>query len=183
MNSKPDSRRALRARRLAAVCALSSLLACATQTTVDPPLATSAETGRTLGVRVEYKGLADYVPRSLRNEAQASLVARYTTDARTQRDDTPAAIVMYNPLTIFGFPTGSSTVSASGTLEVLSADRVVRQYRAAATVKKRNSLYTGDSLTELRKRALIAVRDNLDAQLLGDWEALASAGVSEVGSR
>jgi hypothetical protein len=164
------------ARRLSgvvfALLVAAQLPACATQLTVVPPLTQSAASWRSRAVRLEYDGRDEYVPRALRADANADLTARYSVDAQIERRDLPAGIVLYNPLTLFGFPTGSSIVNASGKLEMLRADGVVRQYQASATLRKRNHLYSADSLTLLRRSALLAVRDSVEAQLLNDMDAL-----------
>jgi hypothetical protein len=155
-----------------ALVVAAQLPACATRLTVVPPLTQSAVSWRSMAVRLEYEGGDEYVPRALRTDANADFTARYSVDAQIERRDLPAAVALYNPLTLFGFPTGSSIVSASGKLEMLRADRVVRQYQASATLRKRNHLYSGDSLTLLRRAALLAVRDSLEAQLLNDMDTL-----------
>jgi hypothetical protein len=100
------------------------------------------------------------------------VVFTYRWNAETSRRDHPDLVTLFNPLTLLGFPTGESTATASGHLEIRRGDRPVRSYDAQASVRKVQHLYSGDSLTEIRRQALLAVRDNLDAQLKADLPSL-----------
>ena len=164
-----------RRRRTLPALILALLPACAADLTVVPGLPESISLARSVGVHLEYEGGPEYVPKALRIEPGAPVTVRYSVDARIERDDLPESVVLFNPLTLLGFPTGSSTVRAVGELEIVRADRVLQSYRAAATLRQRNHLYSGDSLTSLRRSALLAVRDSLDAQLIRDIDGILSA--------
>ena len=149
-------------------------LACCTHLSVQPELIPSTPQIGVLAGRVEFEGREEYLPRTLRRESASDLVLTYRWSADTSRNDQPDLLTLFNPLTLLGFPTGASTASASGHLEIRSGDRSLRTYDARATVRRINHLYSGDSLTEIRRQAILAVRDNLDAQLEADLQRLSA---------
>jgi len=68
---------------------------------------------------------------------------------------------------------GKNDVLAIGRLELIENDQIIKTYRAAArTVQDRNLWDESETQTELRKRCLLEVRDNIDMQLMKDREFL-----------
>ncbi len=170
MTSVDRPSRAAAGRRVHA--ALLCALACCTAIRVQPELQNSTAELAALVGRVEFDGREEYLPRTLRRQNEGDVVFTYRWSADTSRSDHPDLVTLFNPLTLFGSPTGESTARASGHLEIRRGDRPVRSYDAQASVRKIQHLYSGDSLTEIRRQALIGVRDNLDAQLKADLPSL-----------
>jgi len=68
---------------------------------------------------------------------------------------------------------GKNDVLAIGRLEIIKKNQIIKTYRAAArTVQERGLWIESETQTELRKRCLLEVRDNIDRQLQKDKEYL-----------
>ena len=57
-----------------------------------------------------------------------------------------------------------------GNLEIRDGEKVVKTYTAMATLNDYSEF--SDTLTEMRRRGLLAVRDNIEAQMYLDGEFL-----------
>ena len=123
--------------------------------------------------KILYEGKRDYLPRTLAGVADSDLTLKYTYDVVYGKDKTEQAAVLYNPLTILGFPIGEDMIAASGKLEIARGDELLKTYTATCGFEKtRNLFYEGDTFAELRLRALACVRENIEAQMQGEREFL-----------
>jgi hypothetical protein len=169
------------AHRLGARCVFTLLLAlgeggCASTVTVTPRLPSATTPNCEIHATVRYDGNPDYLPRVLLRDAAVShtVTLRYRYDVNYDAQPLPDAATLVNPLTIFGFPTGHDYVSIIGSLEFIRADATVRSYGAAAALKRTGTVFgEGDSFTDMRRRGLLLVRDNISVQLCQDREVLA----------
>jgi hypothetical protein len=134
--------------------------------------------------RVEYEGSREYLPTSLAGvNAPASdgdTIFRYRYDVTYETPDVPPILVVLNPLIGFGFPTGSDRATVTGWLEVLRGNRTLKTYTASCVAKRFRTVYSGSSLSQLRRDALVAVRDSVDTQMINDGAALEEALNEEV---
>ena len=124
---------------------------------------------------VMYDGNQDYLPTVLIRDAGTTpgVVLRYSHDAKYGLGELPNSFNLVNPLTLIGFPTGSDNLVISGRLDVMRDGDVVRSYGAASAMKRIGSIFSeGDTFTEMRRRGLLLVRDNISAQLCADLPAL-----------
>jgi hypothetical protein len=167
------ARRALLLALMAGV--LLGVLACGTELTVSPPVAVSRVPTTVLTGRLLYSGEPQYVPRVLRNREDSPALFVYSAQSFTERKSLPVLGGGLNPLSIFGFPTGTSTVTANARLEIRLGSRSLATYGATARAQRARTLYGSDGLEELTRRALFAVRDNLEAQLINDLQGLSQA--------
>lgn len=171
-------------RRLA-ISALSSALligltACATTVTYTPEPPAAARPGppetadareaeRVENARLEIEGDPRYVPTRLAHvlASHPELSYRYRSSTRYRHASTMAQL--FNPLMLFGFRGLGMNVTANAQLEVLGQGEVVERMDARCVVKMRHGIWTWGypRQSELRARALIAVRDMIDAQLEG----------------
>ena len=104
-------------------------------------------------------------------DAASTTILRYRYDVRS--DDTDLSMLMLlNPLTLVGCPTGSATVTADASLDVLSNGSTVKRYNARSVASRLRTIYSGDPLSELRRRALRASADSIAGQLATDPPAL-----------
>jgi hypothetical protein len=111
----------------------------------------------------------------------ASVTLRYSYDAKYGLEQLPNSVTPVNPLTLIGFPTGSDSLVISGRLEVLRDGNVVRSYAAASAMKRTGTILSeGDTFTDMRRRGLLLVRDNVSAPLCSDMPTLSEllAGAS-----
>jgi hypothetical protein len=115
-----------------------------------------------------YKGDPRHLPLGVVAVSSPDAPFEYAFRVDYRRDDVPAAITLFNPLTLFGCPIGWVHVTAVATLTARAGGVAVKRYEATATVDKTRTLYSSDSLTELRLRALAAARDSIEAQIRAD---------------
>jgi hypothetical protein len=154
--------------------AAASLTACATTISVVPPLGNVKAVCR-LHATISYDGKPDYLPAALIADTipQSSTTVRYTFEAQYGLKETNAFLALVNPLTLFGFPTGSGNLVVTGRVDFLRGQSVVRSYGAAASLERASNVFSeGETFTELRRRGLLLVRDNLTAQLCKDERTL-----------
>jgi hypothetical protein len=157
---------------LVAPCA--ALAGCATTVSITPTLA-SAKSSCQIHAAVSYSGRPEYLPGAL--VADASVVEglgfRYSYEAQYGLKEFNPALVIVNPLTLVGFPTGRDNLVVTGRVDLVRGATVIRSYAAAAAMKHSGSIfYEGETFTEMRRRGLLLVKDNLSAQLCQDQTVL-----------
>ena len=153
------------------VVACAALAGCATSVVVTPQPADKQIPACQIHALVRYEGKADYLPAALIADpgAAGQVAFRYTYDAQYGLKETNPFLVMVNPLTFVGFPTGSDNLVITGRVDVVRGDEAVRSYAAVAAMKRSSTVfYEGESFTDMRRRGLLLVRDNLSAQLCHD---------------
>jgi len=149
--------------------------ACATSVTVTPRLSGPTSRNCEIHALVRYDGNPEYLPSVLVRDATMSqaVTLRYRYDINYDAQPLPDIATLVNPLTIFGFPTGHDYISVVGSLEFIRADATVRTYGAAAALKRTGTVFgEGDSFTDMRRRGLLLVRDNISVQLCQDRTVL-----------
>ncbi|HEY2591732.1 MAG TPA: hypothetical protein VGI35_09100 [Steroidobacteraceae bacterium] len=161
--------------RLLPFLACLALGGCATAVVVTPQLAQTTAATCQIPARVRYDGKPDYLPTALMADSASSgeITFRYSYEAQYGLKETNFVVVMVNPLTLVGFPTGSDNLVITGRVDVVRGDKTVRTYMAAAAVKRSSTVfYEGETFTEMRRRGLLLVRDNLSGQLCHDHALL-----------
>jgi hypothetical protein len=104
------------------------------------------------------------------------LTLRYRYEVTYGRDAVHQALIFFNPLTIIGFPIGTDTVVVTAKLAVLKGNFQVKEYTAVCILDKHRTIFwEGETLSELRRRGLLAVRDNIETQMYGDRDLLLKA--------
>ena len=153
-----------------------ALLGCATQVAIIPQLTDKTTPGRCqIRAQVRYEGKRDYLPAALVDDPAAShaTAIRYSYEAQYGLNETNPFIVAFNPLTLVGFPTGDDNFVVTGRVEVVRGDATLRSYAAAASMKRSSTVfYEGETFTEMRRRGLLLVGNNLSSQLCKDQEIL-----------
>lgn len=119
---------------------------------------------------VEYAGNPDYLPRTIQADASASrrVVFRYAHDvAYDVPGDHPAQL--FNPLLIAGMAKSSDRVVVQGALDVLKDGALVKRYEKKLELGKDKTLFSeGETLSEIRRKGLLLVRDAIDQMLDAD---------------
>jgi hypothetical protein len=152
--------------------------ACAPNVAITPDLPIVHSDDFSVIGKIDYEGNAEYLPRTVSAESHpgATLTLRYRYEVTYGRDAVNQALPLLNPLTIVGFPIGADTVVVTAKLEVLKGNFQVKAYTAACVLDKHRTIFwEGETLTELRKRGLLAVRDNIETQMYGDRDFLLKA--------
>jgi hypothetical protein len=158
----------------AAVVVLLSLGACGISVNVDPGTAVRRVPNTQLSGRLRYSGPPEYVPRILRDRADAERIFLYSLESSTQRT-TFSALSSLFPLGLLGVPTGETVATVSARLEIRLGSRMLGAYDATARASKLRGVYLSDATDELTRRAGLAARDDLDAQLINDLPTLSGS--------
>lgn len=155
------------------------LSACAPNVFITPDTTIVPRNDFTLSGKIDYDGNVEYLPRTIFSEShpEATLTLRYRYEVTYGRDSIKQVLYHYNPLTIVGFPIGADTVVVTAKLEVLKGEAPVKTYTAMCVLDKQRTIFwEGESLSELRKRGLLAVRENIETQMYGDRDLLLKSG-------
>lgn len=152
-----------------------ALLGCATEVAITPQLTDKSSGKCQIHARVRYEGKQDYLPAALIPDPTASGTTeiRYSYEAQYGLKEFNPFAVIVNPLTVVGFPTGGDNLVVTGRVDVVRGDTTLRSYAAAAAMKRSSTVYyEGETFTEMRRRALLFVGENLSQQLCKDQQIL-----------
>jgi len=151
-----------------ALLMLSLFTGCSTMT-ITPQLDTVDKPVVLITGPLQYDGNRLYLPRTISegDPSEYGLRFRYST-TETQGRSSWDIIALFNPLTILGFPTGRRDSTVGGNLEILKDLEVVKSYTASCQQEAHRGSYYGQSFSELRRTGLVAVRDNIEAQMSRD---------------
>jgi len=143
---------------------------CATTMKVSPQMAQMDNIAFRIGGKIICEGNKEYLPRILVDESapNSKLVFKYEYNAIYGKHDVPDLVALYNPLTIVGFPTGENTITIVGKLDVMKGEEVIKSYTATCCLEKMRNLFSESTFTEMRKKGLMAVRDNIEVQVYSD---------------
>ncbi|HKC93917.1 MAG TPA: hypothetical protein VKB81_07850 [Nitrospira sp.] len=147
-----------------------------TTITVTPEVSVFEKVGVLMTGQIQYDGKREYLPRSI-SEAPMSehgLTFRYSTTEAQNRSGWDI-IALFNPLTILGSPTGSLTSTLSAKLDIIKETEVIKSYTATCIQTATKGIYYGESFSELRRKGLLVVRDNIETQMFQDREYLTKA--------
>lgn len=148
---------------------------CATTVSITPTLSAKDTGACEIRAPVRYDGKAEYLPGALTVDQTASErpVFHYAYEAQYGLKEIPPGIMLVNPLTLFGFPTGSDNVVVTGYLDLVRDQTTLRSYAAAAAMKRTGTVFSeGETFTEMRRRGLLLVRENISRQLCKDQAAI-----------
>ena len=157
------------------ICA--GLPACASKQkmVISPDILGVSDGAFRINGRISYEGNKDYLPRTIIDKATSAspLTFEYIHATSYGMRDVPALMALFNPLTLFGFRLGDNAVTSAGRLSVIKGDEMVRSYLAICSIEMTRNLFSeGLTFSEMRRDSLIAVRDNIEAQLYQDREFL-----------
>ena len=167
--------------RLPALACIALAGCTTTSVVITPQLAEKNTATCQIHTSVRYEGKPDYLPAALVADPAASgqVTFRYAYEAQYGLKETNFFLTAVNPLTLVGFPTGSDSLVITGRVDVVRGDETVRSYVAAAAMGRSSTVfYEGETFTDMRRRGLLLVRDNLSGQLCHD-EALLVAMLND----
>jgi hypothetical protein len=151
------------------------LAGCQTMVTITPQLTAKDTSACQIHAQVRYDGKAEYLPGALGADPSAPdpVVFHYAYEAQYGLNEFPPGVNLVNPLLLFGFPTGSDNVVVTGRLDLIRGDTTLRSYAAAVAMKRSGTVFSeGETFTEMRRRGLLLVRDNLSSQICKDQAVL-----------
>lgn len=151
------------------------LCGCATSMTVTPKIQDNGNGNFQIAGNLACEGNTQYAPRCIVNNPNtpSTLTFQYKYLAMYGKHDIPNAVALFNPLTIVGFPTGENTLTVTGKLDVMKGGEILKTYTSTCVLEKTRNIFSeGETFSEIRKKGLFAIRDNIEAQLYQDREFL-----------
>jgi hypothetical protein len=133
-----------------------------------------------LNGKVNYDKNIKYLPRTIKNAIKRnesySLVFNYNYQVSYGRDylfHSGELVPLFNPLTLIGSPIGEDDIYVTGKLDILQSNKIIKSYKSACVLEKvRNIFYQGETFSEMRKKGLISVRNNIESQMCQDKQFL-----------
>ena len=123
---------------------------------------------------VAYEGNSSYLPATVQHQNGSEVTIKYAYVV--SYDGTGLGTEMltgFLPTTLVGTPTGGDSVTVAGKLEIFKNGQLFRTYVAEARVLKPRSLFLGGvDKTELRRLALISLKENIEQQMRNDFSSL-----------
>jgi hypothetical protein len=158
-------------RQRALVFAVLLCAGCAATLRVTPEVAGPPPADCVVRAHVDYAGNLDYLPSVLVDDpsADADSVIRYTHEEQYGSSALATGVQLVNPLHLIGMPTGSSDLVVVARLDVMRRGEVVRSFAAAAVMSRNDTMFgEGETLTEMRRRGLLLLKDNMSSQVCAD---------------
>lgn len=152
---------------------------CAAKMVITPQVAQcEIESGFQLAGKVDYDGNKEYLPRTIKEDSSKRPVSfKYEYQVAYGRDKLPQLVPLYSPLSIIGFPIGKNTIVVKGNLKIIKGKKIVKEYTAICGLERMRSIFSeGETFTELRRKGLLAVRDNIELQMYKDKDDLLGHG-------
>lgn len=124
--------------------------------------------------RVEYEGNRAYLPATIVEckdpaEPGCDLLFRYRYSVAYGKDKVPELLPLFNPFTLVGFPVGEDTLLVHGLMEAYRGEEKLKTYEATCALDRHSSIFLpGDTYTEMRKKGLDAVKQNIENQMCAD---------------
>jgi hypothetical protein len=128
-----------------------------------------------IGKVKNYEGNREYLPRTLDDNPNSNspIYFQYVYHVIYGKDSAHQAVYFFNPLSIVGFPIGEDTLVVEGRLTVFVENGFVKEYQATCGFQKVRSLFSeGETFSELRKKGLLIIRDNIETQMCLDRDFL-----------
>jgi len=159
------------------ILTISSMTGCTANMVLIPELGKNIDVAgiKIKGTLKQYDGNREYLPRTLDDDptSNPNLYFHYEYQVIYGKDSTHQAVYFFNPLTIVGFPIGEDTLVIEARLIVFSKNQTVKEYKATCAFQKVRSIFSeGETFSELRKKGLLLVRDNIEAQMCHDKDFL-----------
>jgi hypothetical protein len=151
------------------------ILGCATKIAVSPQVKEMDHVDFQIKGKIIFEGNKEYLPRAITEGAVSDdgLTFHYVYKAIYGEQDIPDIVAWVNPLHLAGFPTGQNTLTITGKLDILKGTNLIKSYSALCGLEKTRSLFwEGETFSSLRKKGLIAVRDNIETQMKQDRDFL-----------
>ena len=157
------------------------LTGCATRMATIPDINQTTERDFQLKGKIVYDGNREYLPKTITDDSASDnvLIFQYSYTVTYGRDNVPQMLPLFNPLTIVGFPIGENTLVVVGKLDVLNGKEVIKSYTSTCALEKTRSIFSeGETFSEIRRKGLLSVRDNIEAQLCRDRDFFSKINTS-----
>jgi hypothetical protein len=125
--------------------------------------------------KIEYSGNPEYLPRMLSADTgiENKVIFRYSyTVSYEAPNEHP--LTVFNPLLMLGMSKATDTVVVIGVLDIVKEGTLLKHYEKSLVLKKDKTVFSeGETLTDMRRKGLMLVRDHIDSQLVQDRAMLA----------
>jgi len=124
-----------------------------------------------------FDGNRTYLPSTISDSQESEITISYEYnlfyDSASLQKQVLTGYFLLTPTTLLGMPMVGDDVLAVAKLVIRKKEQDVKTYIAQAKVSKTRSLIAGGvDKTEMRRLALMAVKENLENQMLNDYEML-----------
>ncbi len=169
-------------RRLTVSIPLLLCVSC-TYVTVKPDNISSPEnSGLVLKANLIFAGNPDYIPKTIAISKESDIEINY--EYKVFYDGTKLnheIIAGLMPTAILGLPTGGDDILVVAKLDIRQKQSLIKSYTAEAKVVRPRSIFLGGTnKTVMRKKALLAVKENLENQMIHDHELLSKLKKEEL---
>lgn len=146
------------------------LVSCAASVTVKPEVSISNNINPiVVKGNVVYEGNPSYLPATVEHKSGTDITIRYEYAVSYDGTGKVEMLTAFLPTTILGTPTGGDDVIAVGKLELSKNNKIIKSYVGEVTVSKPRSIFLGGvDKTELRRKALSSLKENIEIQMKND---------------
>lgn len=117
--------------------------------------------------KLDYDGNREYIPKSIVETNDSNLSAQYSYQIKYVNGNTDwDGLNLFNPLILVGFHLSEESVIVEGKLELNNGSDIQKVLTSTCIATKTRSLYQTGGSSGPRKDCLLAVRDNIDMQLI-----------------
>lgn len=157
-------------------------ISCSTVTVKPDNIVPTGNGDLVLKANLLFEGNPAYIPRTIVNSKESDIEINYEYkvfyDGTKMNHEIIAGIM---PTTLLGLPTGGDDILVVAKLDIRQRQNVIKSYSAEALVTRPRSLFLGGvDKTEMRKKGLLAVKENLENQMIQDHELLSKIKKEEL---
>ncbi|MEN8108477.1 MAG: hypothetical protein ABFS22_10780 [Pseudomonadota bacterium] len=159
---------------------LSTLYGCSSTRISIKPVGEVSESNKNIlcGVIIYDGHNSDYLPLSLRGSPDRRHVQiNYQYEVKySVEDDT--AFDLFNPLLLMGMAKSEDNVVILGRLEINTDSGFDKTYEEVIVLSKSKTIFSeGETLTDIRRKGLILMRDKIDSAISKDRSLYANHGI------
>lgn len=121
-----------------------------------------------IAAKIEYTGNKEYLPLVLMDNNQSDITATYSYEVKYVNGSTAwDGLNLFNPLLIVGFPLSEEAIIVEAKLSlVMRENHINKLFTSSCIATKTRSLYQNSGSSSPRKSCLLAVRDNINNQII-----------------
>lgn len=161
------------------------LYACGTKLTTTPDVNLTGLTETDIKIvvsgKIDYSGQPDYLPNTISDNHDESSDIKIKYEYMVSYGGTKPStdiITAFIPTTLLGTPTGNNELVIQGKLDIYKNSIVTKSYMSECIVRKPRNVWSGINYTELRRKGLIAIKENIELQMMYDRDVLRDINVN-----
>jgi len=125
--------------------------------------------------QIDYSGKPEYLPNTISDDNDQSSDINIKYEYMVSYGGTKPGtdiLTAFIPTTLLGTPTGNNELVIQGKLDIYKNSTIAKSYIAECIVKKPRNVWSGIDYTELRRKGLIAIKENIETQMMYDRNLL-----------